>query len=965
MVGAVATAAKTLATARRLQARARLTAQAFGTLWRAGLTLIVAFALDMVLPWPTPLRALFLLLWIGGIVFGMLRSWRQERRIAPREEQVAREIEALYPDLDNALIHAVQFGTESDLVGPQAELVRRELARAEREAAQLPPQAGAARNPIQRQHLYTLLVGGFLLVTALLTPRVYRFELPRFFAPWLDTPPFTLTDFAVSPAGAVVRSGEGLMIQVRVGGWMPRRLELMTGSGKTLQPTALTATGDGTYTAQLDHLTQDTAYFVSADTGRSPRYLIHVNTAPKLQKLTLTLHPPAYAKQPAKTVELTEDGEIAGLANTQVDLDLESDRPLTTAQLDIDRQGMPPLHLQLVPQSGAPNHVTGRFAIERDGDFRLNLVGAPNEGSLQTPDAAKGKITLVRDETPLVTIVTPGQNVLAKPDMTVPLKVEAEDDIALQRLEMHRIYNKGQEQTDTFDLSNRPKAYIHAGHFDLKAMHAKPGDVIEYYAVAYDNDPQGIHNTNSERYWIWVVSAEDYAKALEQQRGPSQMMQQYRQLTEALKQLSEQQSELAKQMAKLAEQEKHLAPNDKQGREKLLQQREALRKQQQELQEQAKQLAQQMRDLAQQKPQYDVEKDLQKQMEQMAQAVEQAQHRMQFAQNASSPSSMAQAAKQAAQKLQNATGKQAEITEKMLQALEKVAPLYDDLARLEALTGEQAKLAQQAQQLQKSGKSDDPFTQSRLKSLAEQQAQNRDELNHIWQYLRDHAAEAQSAAPEAAQTANQLADAIEEMSIGQKMQGAEQSLQRKEMKEGASQAQAAREALESLLAKMKQGEGQCNGACNKIGLGLGMSSGMGKTLSQMGRRMAMGRSRGSGNGLGQGQGMGQTGSGGYQAPQPGSRPGQDGQSSFQNGSVQEAMAMSMVPQPTSGNRPSPKRKGGPRPQPLSAFSTDNSEKPEADTTQPATKASDKDASRYPNEYRRLVRDYFKSVAGQK
>ena len=969
MVGAVATAAKTLETARRVQTRARLAASAFAVSWRAGLVLIVAFALDMVWPWPALLRGIFLIAWVGGIGFGLLRSWRKERKSRPREEQVAREIEALHPDLDNALIHAVQFGSPSTLEGPQAELIRRELARAEREAAHLAPQAAVAvQTPARRQRFYAILVAGFLLLTALIAPRIYRFELPRFFAPWLDTPPFTLTDFSVSPAGAVVRSGESLVVSVRVGGWMPRRLELMTGNGKTMQPMALTSTGDGAYTAQLDRLTQDTAYFVSADTGRSPRYLIHVNTAPQRHTLTMTTHPPAYAKQPDKTVEIAAEGEVAGLATTKVDVRLETDRPIADAELDITRQGMPPLHLHLAPDTGNPTHAVGSFSIERDGDFHLHLTGTPAEGSLQTPDAAKGKITLVRDENPLVTIVTPGQNVIAKPDMSVPLKVEAEDDIALQRLEMHQIVNKGKETAQTIDLPDRPKQAVHSGKFDLKAMHAKPGDVIEYYATAYDNDPQGIHNTNSERYWIWVVSEEDYRKVLEQQRGPSQMLAQYRQLTDALKQLTDQQAELAKQIAALAEQAKHLSPDDKKGQEALKKQTDALRKQQQELREQAKQLAQQMHDLAQQKPQYDIEKDLQKQMEQMAEAVEKSAEQMQSAQSASSPSAMSKAAQSAAQKLQQSAGSPAQATEKMLQALEKVAPLYDDLARLEELTKQQRELAQQAQQLQQSGKSDDPFTQSRLKSLAEQQAQNRDELNQIQQSLRDHAADAQSVAPEAAQTANQIADAIGEMNIGQKMQGAQQSLEQKDAKEGASQAQAAREALESLLAKLKQGEGQCEGACNKIGLGLGMGSGMGKTLSQMGQRMAQGRgmSRGRGQGSGQGQGMGQgQASGGYQAPQPGSRPGDPSRSGQPGGDTQEAMAMSLTPQSASGSHPKPNKKGGPRAQSLAAFSKDNSEKPEADSTQPAAKASDKEAARYPSEYRRLVRDYFKSVAGQK
>lgn len=140
---------------------------------------------------------------------------------------------------------------------------------------------------------------------------------------------------------------------------------------------------------------------------------------------------------------------------------------------------------------------------------------------------------------------------------------------------------------------------------------------------------------------------------------------------------------------------------------------------------------------------------------------------------------------------------------------------------------------------------------------------------------------------------------------------------------------------------------------------------MGKTLAQMGKKMGKGRGRGQGQGNGEGQGQGESASSGYQAPQPGSRPGDPGRSGSPDGNAQQAAAMSLTPQQASGSRPKPESKGGPRAQPLAQFSQDNTEKPDAVTPVPAARASDRDAARYPNAYRRLVRDYFKSVAGQK
>jgi hypothetical protein len=74
--------------------------------------------------------------------------------------------------------------------------------------------------------------------------------------------------------------------------------------------------------------------------------------------------------------------------------------------------------------------------------------------------------------------------------------------------------------------------------------------------------------------------------------------------------------------------------------------------------------------------------------------------------------------------------------------------------------------------------------------------------------------------------------------------------------------------------------------------------------------------------------------------------------------------MALTQQPTGGTKPQEKKNlpGGER---LGTLAPDRVEKPDGGRPTALPKATDRAASRYPAEYRRLVQEYFKSVAGGK
>jgi hypothetical protein len=356
-----------------------------------------------------------------------------------------------------------------------------------------------------------------------------------------------------------------------------------------------------------------------------------------------------------------------------------------------------------------------------------------------------------------------------------------------------------------------------------------------------------------------------------------------------------------------------------------------------------------MRRLAAQKPQYDIEKGLQKKLAELANQVARAAGgAMKGAEQAATPDAMAQQGEVAVQQLERASRGAQRSVEKALQALEKTAPLYQDIARLRKLTEKQGETAMQARQVARQAKLDD-FAKSRLKELSHQQEQIRQQLRQLLEDMETHASECEDVAPGAAQQARALTQAIDRMGVTEMMSSAESAFRKPDTQTGANEAERAQRALESLFGKCKSCQGQAKQGLEGQAL-MALGQGAGSTLDQLAR--LPGGQGGQGHGFAQGQS-------GMPAPQPGSRPGDGSQS---GSSSQMAMALPLYqPNASSSARRENRRRfpGGNLPGELGAQDierlTEVARKPAA-VTDPAP-------GRYPAEYRRLVQEYFRAVAG--
>jgi hypothetical protein len=894
-----------------------------------------ALAADVVVPLPSFIRGAALLAVLATACFATFRSVRRRGSTTTQLAQAARLIETLHPELDSALINALQF--DSAVVGStdsaEAALMRREIARAEDAAHAIAPESIVDPAPAVRSRNRFAIYAVFVLLSTLFLGRVWRFEAPRFLLFWQDHPPFTLTDFTITPGDAHVRMGGSLPINVRVGGLAPESLALVVESGTGERTLPLLAAEDGTYSQSLEGLTENAIYFIRANTGRTRRFAIRVERAPEVRSVSATITPPSYTRKGPATIVVASQ-PIAALLGSMVEVQVESTRPLAGGVLTLTDGNDGRESIPLTVDRAHPVLASTHLVVRRDALFQIDLRGQDGQ---ERKAAARGRIALIRDEKPLVTITAPGRNVVVPPDMKVAIRIEAEDDHALQRIELHRIVNDMAESARTLPVTDHARKAESGTTIDLKDLGARPGDVIQYYATAYDNGPGTPNLTDSDRYWLWVVSPQDYERILRQQRDLSAMAAEYRALTDRLHSLAGRQRAHADGAALAARNATKSALK-------------SLRREQEEIARDARALADEMRKAARLAPRYDVERALHRKLGELANHAEQAAAGpMKRAEIAENPSSLATESAAAARQLESAAGLSKRSIEKALSAMEKLAPLYEDIRHLQELTKQQADIAIQSR-LAANQVRQDAFRQSRMADLAQRQSDVRQMLDSVRAGLDEHAARCEADAPSAARQARQLGLAVDRTGAAGKMDSAAGALRRQQPREGAAQAEAAQRGLERLWQQSRGAQGACRAALDGQ-LNLCLGQGSENSLQQLSHGLGGAPGQAGGQGLAQGEGN--------PAPQPGSRPGDGGAA---GGAARQAAALTAIQQQAGRSERRENRRhlaAGEGPATLGSQDVERL----SGSARPPSPASDAAAGRYPAEYRKLVKDYFRSVAG--
>jgi len=231
--------------------------------------------------------------------------------------------------------------------------------------------------------------------------------------------------------------------------------------------------------------------------GASTKHRVTVMEPPFLENINLKLKYPEYVGIPDRWIQ--GSGDVEALIGTEFSFEFEANKKLRQADLVIDDT------LRYSARIEGSRAYTN-WMLDRDIIYRVEILDID---SLKNIAPINYRLIVIKDRFPMVSIVKPGQSGELPDGSKIVLDIEADDDFGIEGLFV--VYDINGSQKKRMRVSIDPGQNIHANFlWDLSKIVLMPGDKINYYAEAFDNDGRvGPKKGRSKSFVVNVPSIEE------------------------------------------------------------------------------------------------------------------------------------------------------------------------------------------------------------------------------------------------------------------------------------------------------------------------------------------------------------------------------------------------------------------------------------------------------------------------
>jgi hypothetical protein len=217
-------------------------------------------------------------------------------------------------------------------------------------------------------------------------------------------------------------------------------------------------------------------YMVSAGPATSRAYAVTALHPSRVERIDLQYDFPSFTGLPPR---LDRDaGDVYAPAGTRVRVIVHADKAVHDGALAFS-QGRAPAPLTRIDDRTFAASLT----IDDESAYRVGLVDPDGLRS----ESVEYFVRVMDDRPPEVHILRPGNDEGITPLDEVPIEARADDDYGIQKMDLVYSVAGGPEKVVPFQsLSGTELARVGAHLLAVEDLKVKPGDVIAYYARAWD-----------------------------------------------------------------------------------------------------------------------------------------------------------------------------------------------------------------------------------------------------------------------------------------------------------------------------------------------------------------------------------------------------------------------------------------------------------------------------------------------
>ena len=498
-------------------------------------TALVLIALDRLFNITSPVgRILWTSLWVASCAFFAHRWYRKVSEASVTPLQVAQEIEHQHPQLRDVVTSAWDFDQQdgNDPTAGSESLRRAVVLRAATANDDVDWQRLLPREPLRLAAIALTSVGITLGLLHVFLPQTMKIGRTRLVNPLnsVEWPREHDLQFVEPPS--LLAAGDDLVLQLRdTRGTLPasitmhyrtRRQGHWHETKQSLAPTA------DPFEIRRSNVQKSLDFRATgSDHHTMPWQPLEVVAPPRVETLQVTVNPPPYTKLSTQLW----DKNSPLYAGSNLQLRGRLDQPVTQVIL-YGAKGK-----KIVAQISADAHAfhipPSNWRVTESDTYGLQLT---TQAGLTVRSAAKLVLEVVTDQPPLVRFLQPRSDLAVLSTATVPLVIEATDELAIRQMEL--LYHRSNHSTAEKSRLSLWRANGETTRqqrmefqWDLTTLSLEPGNVVEVHAQASDNQPKigqtvralRLTIVSEEELWLQIVDqqarlAEVLALLLAEQR---------------------------------------------------------------------------------------------------------------------------------------------------------------------------------------------------------------------------------------------------------------------------------------------------------------------------------------------------------------------------------------------------------------------------------------------------------------
>ena len=371
--------------------------------------------------------------------WAVYRFWLQSAARRLGDIQLARRVEHYFPALADRLASTIQFLKQPEL-DPQAgsaALRRAVILETTTDAEDLDFAQVIERRPARRGVAAAVIVGALAALVVIAAPDDARIALARLARPFGDDAWPRVYNLAFREAPTRLAAGQTFEVELvqdaehRVPDEVRIHYRYETGSQVQEEVESMQLLG-GVMVARKENVARPFAYRAEGGDDQSMDWIpLEVVEPPRLEALSITLHPPDYSRLPVEPSEKS----IHALRGTRVELSGASTKKLASATIQLE--GGAEFEAELTADAygfALATDAPKPWVIDQAGSYRIRLEDV--EGLVGGADE-HFDMRAVADAAPTLTIEQPSANIFVTPQGTVPLRVVVKDDLAIREIGLH------------------------------------------------------------------------------------------------------------------------------------------------------------------------------------------------------------------------------------------------------------------------------------------------------------------------------------------------------------------------------------------------------------------------------------------------------------------------------------------------------------------------------------------------